>query len=95
MKTFNSNTLSVRHQFLWRKISRSSHPVAVVRKHLRTCNFIKKRLQHRCFPAKSAKFLRTPFLLEHFQWLLLSLEKFSKIFTMKDQIPLLVLLGNP
>ena len=28
---------------------------------LRDCNFIKKRLQHRCFPVKLAKFLRTPF----------------------------------
>ena len=27
-----------------------------------TCNFIKKRLQHRCFPMKLAKFLRTPIL---------------------------------
>ena len=26
------------------------------------CNFIKKRLQHRCFPVKFAKFLRLPFL---------------------------------
>ena len=26
------------------------------------CNLIKKRLQHRCFPMKYAKFLRTPFL---------------------------------
>ena len=26
------------------------------------CNFIKKRLQHRCFPVNSAKFLRTPIL---------------------------------
>ena len=34
-------------------------------------NFIKKRLQHRCFPVKFAKFLRTPFLTEHLQWLLL------------------------
>ena len=25
-------------------------------------NFIKNRLQHRCFPVKFAKFLRTPFL---------------------------------
>ena len=25
------------------------------------CNFIKKRLQHRCFPVKFAKYLRTPF----------------------------------
>ena len=34
-------------------------------KHLwgpQACNFIKKRLQHRCFPVKLAKFLRTPFL---------------------------------
>ena len=34
-------------------------------------NFIKKRLQHRCFPVKLAKFLRTPFLKEHLRWLLL------------------------
>ena len=29
------------------------------------CNFIKKRLQHRCFPVKFANFLRTPFFTEH------------------------------
>ena len=29
---------------------------------LTACNFIKNRLQHRCFPAKLAKFLRTVFL---------------------------------
>ena len=28
---------------------------------LKTCSFAKKRLQHRCFPVKFAKFLRTPF----------------------------------
>ena len=27
---------------------------------LQACNFIKNRLQHRCFPKKIAKFLRTP-----------------------------------
>ena len=27
-----------------------------------SCNSIKKKLQHRCFPVKFAKFLRTPFL---------------------------------
>ena len=26
------------------------------------CNFIKKRLKHRCFPMKFTKSLRTPFL---------------------------------
>ena len=29
---------------------------------LRACNFIKKRLQQRCFPMKFAEFLRTPIL---------------------------------
>ena len=30
-----------------------------------------KRLQHRCFPVKFVKFLRTPFFTEHVRWLLL------------------------
>ena len=34
-------------------------------------NFIKKRLQHRCFPEKFAKFLRAPFFTECLWWLLL------------------------
>ena len=29
---------------------------------LHASNFIKKRLQHRYFPVKTAKFLKTPFL---------------------------------
>ena len=29
---------------------------------LKACNFIKKRLQHRCFPVNLMKFLRTPIL---------------------------------
>ena len=32
------------------------------------CSFIKKRLQHRCFPVKFAKLLRTPFFTEHLRW---------------------------
>ena len=43
------------------------------RKTPEACNFIKKRLWHRCFPVYFAKFLKTPFLTEHFRWLLLSL----------------------
>ena len=35
------------------------------------CNFIKKRLWHRCFPVNFAKFPRTPFFTEHLRWLLL------------------------
>ena len=33
----------------------------------------RKRLQHRCFPVKFAKFLRTSFLIEHLWWQLLYL----------------------
>ena len=39
---------------------------------LNVCNRIKKRLQHRCFPVKFVKFLKTPFFTEKFQWLLLT-----------------------
>ena len=39
---------------------------------LKACNFIKKRLQHRCFPVNFAKFLRIPFVTGHLhRWLLL------------------------
>ena len=34
-------------------------------------HFIKKRLQHSCFPVNIAKFLRTNFSTEHLRWLLL------------------------
>ena len=40
---------------------------------LQVCNFIKKRLQHRCFSVNIAKCLRTDFFIEHFWWLLLRL----------------------
>ena len=57
------------------------------------CNFIKKEALARCFPESFAKFLRTPFLIEHFQWLLLHLLSsedptsfhFSKIATLTAQ----------
>ena len=40
---------------------------------LRPATLLKKRLWHKCFPVNFAKFLRTPFLTEHFQWLLLQI----------------------
>ena len=40
---------------------------------LKACNFIKKRLLKGCFPVNIAKFLRTAFFIEHFQWLLLKI----------------------
>ena len=39
---------------------------------LRPETLLKKSLWHRCFPVNFAKFLRTPFLTEHLQWLLLN-----------------------
>ena len=33
----------------------------------------KKTLWHRCFPVNFAKFLRTPFIVEHLWWLLLKI----------------------
>ena len=46
---------------------------------LKTCNFIKKRLEHRCFPVKFAKLLGTSFFTEHLRWLLLSLLQHKRI----------------
>ena len=48
--------------------------------YLKTCNFIKKRFQHRCFPVKLAKLLRTPFFTEHIQWLLLEISHELSLF---------------
>ena len=42
---------------------------------------LKKRLWRRCFPVNFAKFLRTTFLLEHLQWLLLTLEFLKTVFS--------------
>ena len=41
-------------------------------------NFVKKRLQHRCFPVKLAKFLRTPNLKNICERLLPSIDLFLK-----------------
>ena len=35
------------------------------------CNFIKKRLQHKCFPVSIAKFFKTPILMNIYKQLLL------------------------
>ena len=40
---------------------------------LRPATLLRKRLWHRCFPLNFAKFLRTPFIIEHLWWLLLLL----------------------
>ena len=38
---------------------------------IQASNFIKKRLQHKFFPVKIAKFLKTASFIKHLRWLLL------------------------
>ena len=47
---------------------------------LRPWTLLEKRLCHRCFPVNFAKFPRTPFITEHFWWLILS--SFYEIFSL-------------
>ena len=47
--------------------------------------FIKRRLQHRCFPVKFATFLRTPCFAEYLWWLLLNLLKSTLVFSNSDE----------
>ena len=47
---------------------------------LKARNFIKKKLEHRCFPVKYAKFFRTPSFTEHLRWLLLEMERHLIVF---------------
>ena len=51
------------------------HFAIFTRKYPKACNFIKKRLQHRCFAVKIAIFLRTPFLKNICERLLLNMNK--------------------
>ena len=46
--------------------------------HLKACNFVKKRLQYRCFPVDIAKFLRTPILKSICKQLLLNVDNMFK-----------------
>ena len=39
--------------------------------------FVKKRLQHRCFPEEFVNFLRTTFFIEQLRWLLLNTFRYS------------------
>ena len=46
---------------------------------LQACNFIKKRLKHRCFPANTTKFLRTPILKNICERMLLGVFPFMSV----------------
>ena len=47
---------------------------------IQVCNFIKKRLRHRCFPVKLAKFLKKHFFTEHLRWLLLMMLLYNQYY---------------
>ena len=53
---------------------------------LQKCNFLKKKLQHRFFPVKFAKFLRTPCFTEHLQWVLLKVLGFQPATLLKKRL---------
>ena len=50
---------------------------------MKACNFIKKRIQHRCFLEKFAKFLRTSILKNICEWLLASLGSIFPLFSLE------------
>ena len=54
--------------------------VSLIKLQAQACNFIKKRLHHRCFPAKYTKFLRTTILKNICERLLLNLSGYSTFF---------------
>ena len=62
---------------------------------LKTCNFIKKRLQHGCFPASIPKVLGTNFLIEQLWRLLLNYvllsERICKKRKLVERLPLMSL----
>ena len=68
-----------------------------------TATLLKKRLWHRRFPVNFAKFLRTPFFIEHLWWLLLTcltftgwvlraISEISKNVIKKDSLKIIVML---
>ena len=59
---------------------------------LKSCNpgnSVKKRLQHRCFPVKFAKYLGTPILTDQLQWLLLTFNSCFQRITERNPVRLL------
>ena len=47
---------------------------------IQVCNFIKKRLRHRCFPLKLANIFKKHFFTEHLRWLLLMMLLYDQYY---------------
>ena len=60
MNSFEKLTLRINHLrwFVKKGVLKNFANLTGKHLHLKACNFIKKRLQHKCFPVKFAKFLR-------------------------------------
>ena len=64
------------------KVLRNSQENTCVRVSFLITRFLlKMRFWHRCFPVNFAKFLRTPFFIEHLRWWLLQIPGFHQIST--------------
>ena len=78
-KTFRSSHPRCYVKKVFLKISQNSHENTcarvsfLIKLQARGLLLLKKRLWHRCFLVNFAKFLRTPFFIEHVWWLLLNL----------------------
>ena len=59
---------------------------------VQACNFIKKRLQHGCFPVNIPKVLRTAFFTEQFLWLLFNCFSIRKNFKKRQLVEILPLI---
>ena len=62
---FFSNSLNKKWKYYITNRLSLTITVFIKVRQLKACNFIKKRLQHRCFPMKFAKFLRAPPILKN------------------------------
>ena len=59
------------------------------------CNFIKSKLQQWCSPVNFAKFLRTAFLIEHLQWLLMPFTTTFRKYYWEYLLAILLTLTHP
>ena len=84
---FRSNHRRCSLEKVFLEISQNSqeNTCAIVFAGLRLATLLKKKFWHRCFPVDFAKFLRTPFVIEHLWWLLLSIvTRLCRFFSAKN-----------
>ena len=86
-----ADVLQNRCFYKFRKFDRKTHVLGSLFNNnagLKACNFMKKRLQYRCFPVNIAKFLRTHFLQNTSGFSGFSTEYFPPVFSKSAWKPL-------